>query len=381
MSTLLIFDSHPIPYRSPVFRALPQAKVYFFDNSFQTDHAWFNERGVARSQDGGPDLRQGFHSELMHLREKDYFAQFFSIFEVIRRERPEALLIYGYYLPAHWMILFAARRLRIPLVFVGETFRRSPRGWKGFLKNVLVRFFLRRTTHVIAIGNKNAEYYRGEQKIAADRITQAKYCIDHHFFSEPPSNSPSSRARWRTDHRISPLSFVVLFVGRLFDRKRPGDLLEAQRRLAGRIELVTVFAGAGPLLQDLQIESALDANTRVLGFQTQEQLREAYRGADVLVVPSEFETWGLVVNEAFACGLPAIVTDTCGCADDLVQRGMTGEVYPVGDIARLSEYLLKLADRQIRETYGKRALERVRAEYGPEQFSLAIEAAISAGKR
>jgi glycosyltransferase involved in cell wall biosynthesis len=63
-----------------------------------------------------------------------------------------------------------------------------------------------------------------------------------------------------------------------------------------------------------------------------------YAAADLLVLPSDHqETWGLVVNEAMACGIPAVVSDAVGCGPDLIETGRTGAVFPLGDIAALAE--------------------------------------------
>jgi glycosyltransferase involved in cell wall biosynthesis len=80
-----------------------------------------------------------------------------------------------------------------------------------------------------------------------------------------------------------------------------------------------------------------------------------------LVLPSSFgETWGLVVNEAMASGLPAIVSDRVGCAPDLIQRARTGEVFPCGDVRGLSMIMESFASHPERvQQMGQKAYERV----------------------
>ncbi|WP_425507198.1 glycosyltransferase family 4 protein [Thermomonas carbonis] len=113
------------------------------------------------------------------------------------------------------------------------------------------------------------------------------------------------------------------------------------------------------------------------GFLNQSEITAAYAAADCLVLPSDHgETWGLVVNEAMACGLPALVSDQVGCAVDLIVAGHTGDVFPCGDVAALSAMLARhgrnregLADMgaaarggwrrvTISSTYGKACLRR-----------------------
>ncbi len=80
------------------------------------------------------------------------------------------------------------------------------------------------------------------------------------------------------------------------------------------------------------------------GFLNQSEMPKAYAVADSLVLSSGRETWGLVVNEAMACGLPAIVSEECGCVPDFIIQGETGYSYPCGDISALSKYMIYLAD-------------------------------------
>jgi glycosyltransferase involved in cell wall biosynthesis len=103
------------------------------------------------------------------------------------------------------------------------------------------------------------------------------------------------------------------------------------------------------------------------GFVNQRSLPEVYAAADWLVLPSEYEPFGLVINEAFASGKPAVVSAACGAADDLVRDGETGFVVPVGDTALLSERFRTLVtNRGLLRAMGARARQRI-DEWGPEQ--------------
>jgi glycosyltransferase involved in cell wall biosynthesis len=101
------------------------------------------------------------------------------------------------------------------------------------------------------------------------------------------------------------------------------------------------------------------------GFLNQGEIAKAYVAADALVLPSDYgETWGLVVNEAMACGLPAIVSDRVGCGPDLVVPGVTGQVFPFGEVEGLAGIFAEWAasPQSVREM-GRAAERRVRDEY------------------
>jgi glycosyltransferase involved in cell wall biosynthesis len=115
------------------------------------------------------------------------------------------------------------------------------------------------------------------------------------------------------------------------------------------------------------------------GFLNQSELSAAYVAADVLVLPSDGgETWGLVVNEAMASGLPAIVSDTVGCTPDLTEEGKTGFSYPVGNAAALAERLERLAGMQDCHFYFSTELSQKLTHYS---VKAAVEGTLQAVRR
>ena len=115
------------------------------------------------------------------------------------------------------------------------------------------------------------------------------------------------------------------------------------------------------------------------GFLNQSELPAAYTAADVLVLPSDGgETWGLVVNEAMACGLPAIVSDAVGCAPDLIEEGKTGFTHPMGDSAALAQCLMRLAEMRRHNIDFSTALSQKLIKYS---VKAAVEGALEAAEK
>jgi glycosyltransferase involved in cell wall biosynthesis len=131
-----------------------------------------------------------------------------------------------------------------------------------------------------------------------------------------------------------------LFVGRLIERKGLELLLEAFRRVDGG-ELH--IAGDGPLRPVVEAAAASDPRIRLVGHVAGEDLARAYLDADVLVVPSLYEPWGLVVHEGLAYGLPVITTDEVGAAGDLIERDVNGYVAAAGSADDLREAMSAFA--------------------------------------
>lgn len=382
---LLIFDTHPIQYRAPVFQALAvrhaATKVYFFNTQFDATRWWFSEVGKHPKQVWGRTLDEGYDCEVIGTAQLSLLARWRRLREILQTERPAAVVVYGYYLPEHWLLRRLCGVSGIALLFVGETFAPSSRWWRAWLKAPLLRYFFGGVSQFLAIGDRNASYYRG-LGIADRRIVPTRYCVDVDFFRLDDSRAAAERKRWRAELQVDDKTLVVLSVARLFERKRPHDILALERTLPESVDVKFVIAGNGPLEEELRNASAGRRRIHWLGFQDQAAVRTCYFGADVLWVPSEFETWGLVVNEAFACGIPAIVTDTCGVAGDLVREGETGFVHAVGDLAAARRMVERLAgDRDFARRMGARARERVFADYRPEQFAEAFLLALARAAR
>jgi glycosyltransferase involved in cell wall biosynthesis len=127
--------------------------------------------------------------------------------------------------------------------------------------------------------------------------------------------------------------------------------------------------GDGPLRPAVEAAIAQrQAPVRLGGFLNQSRIAEAYVAADVLVLPSDGgETWGLVVNEAMACGRPALVSDAVGCAPDLVHDGQTGYRFACGAVDQLAARVAQLAaDPAAVTAFGQAARARV-ADYSVER--------------
>ena len=190
--------------------------------------------------------------------------------------------------------------------------------------------------------------------------------------SQLPSPVSALRKQWGAEEG----DLVALFVGKFIPKKRPADLLRALavfQSQSGRADLpvgpdarqrvptmLAVVVGAGEMENELRAFAAREnVRAHFAGFKNQTELPQYYAGADVLVLPSDGgETWGLVVNEAMACGLPAVVSDAAGCAPDMIEEGLTGFTYPMADVNALADRLVRV--RQALKENPARLREAVR---------------------
>jgi glycosyltransferase involved in cell wall biosynthesis len=149
------------------------------------------------------------------------------------------------------------------------------------------------------------------------------------------------RAAVRAGWGASATDAVILFCAKLQPWKRPSDLLRAFAA-AKLSNALLVVAGEGPLRVELESQAAalgISARIRFLGFVNQSQLPAVYTSADLMVLPSEYEPFAVVVNEAMCCGCPVAASDHVGAARDLVAPVRREFVFPCGQVAALAAVL------------------------------------------
>jgi glycosyltransferase involved in cell wall biosynthesis len=157
------------------------------------------------------------------------------------------------------------------------------------------------------------------------------------------------------------------------------DLLQAFAR-AKVPNSFLVFAGDGPERNNLErraVELGIEDRVRFLGFLNQSQLPSAYRAADLFVLPSLFEPFGLVVNEAMLCGLPVAVSDRVGARFDLVRPDENGYVFPAGDVEALAAIFREiLADPEKRARMGAASRQRMET-WSPREYAESFAHAVN----
>jgi glycosyltransferase involved in cell wall biosynthesis len=248
----------------------------------------------------------------------------------LRRFSPQVVVAAGggvWSSPANIAALAARRRRGWAVVPWWNTFTRERRSLPRRAAEPWVRYFFRSGDAWLAGGSRHA---RDVVRLGADpnRTVIAP-------LTALGPNPPLERAGF-----VVPGEPRYLFVGRFIERKGIDVLLAAFRGLdRGELWLV----GDGPLRSVVEGEARGDGRIRVLGYAGEESLPELYRQADVLVVPSLFEPWGLVVHEGLAYGLPVIATDQVAAADDLLDSGVNGYVVPAGSHEALGRAMGSIA--------------------------------------
>lgn len=350
-----ILATHPVQYYAPWFRHLArrlEIEVFYAhrqdargqaDAGFGVEFAWdiplldgYPYRwltNVARRPDGGS------------------FGRFDTpeVYDIVRQGRFDAFLVFGWNHKSALQTIRACWRARVPVLMRGDSQLVTRRSWAlSTLKYLPYRWFLPRLAAHLYVGQRNRAYLR-HYGVPEDRLFFAPHFVDNAYFASSAweAEEEGQPAALRDELGIPKDAFVFAFVGKLIPKKRPADLVQACLALFRSPEGADVhalFVGDGPLRHSLELLPRPHADRiHFAGFCNQSRLPAAYRAANALVLPSDGrETWGLVVNEAAACGVPAVVSDAGGCAPDMIDEGRTGYTYPVGDVEALARRMLEL---------------------------------------
>lgn len=340
-----IMASHTIQYQAPLFRELAgRCDLHVFYANQQTPQAQA-AAGFGVEFEWDVDLLSGYrYTFLKNVAKRPDSGKFRgcdtpTIAGEIKAGGFDAFLVMGWHLKCYWQAIRACHRHGVPVMVRGDSQLATPRSrLKQAVKSLVYPWVIRQFDACLYVGQRNREYLE-HYGAPAHRLFFSPHCVDTQAFATAATlvARDSLRSAWH----LGPDEKVVLFVGKLVGGKRSTDLVLAVSKLrASGHSAYLAWAGDGPERQALELlGESLSVPMVFLGFCNQSQLPAIYRAADVLALPSGSETWGLVVNEAMACGTPCVVSDACGCAPDMITAGVSGEVFKVGNVESLAEML------------------------------------------
>lgn len=371
---LAILISHPVQYFAPLLQYLarqPEIDLTVLYCSLQ---------GARTMKD--PDFGVSFAWDIPLLKGyrykklRNYWPRqpngFFScinpgVITELRKGDYDAVIVFGWGSFTNWLAFAGAKLAGIPWMIYGDSIDlyENDRGWtRRRLKHLVLGTLFQNTAGFLTMGKLNRLFYQ-RYGASPERFFFVPYAVDNQFFHSKAVAARLRGKELRAQHGIPQGAILLLFAGKLIPRKRPEDLLAALQILQPDIpNLAIAFVGDGELCTFLETRiSCLGVkNAKVLGFKNQTALPDVYAMADILVMPSSRENWGLVVNEAMACGLPVIASHRCGASADIVRDSENGFVYPCGDIGALAQAIRKLATNpDLRRRMGHRSWEIIQS--------------------
>lgn len=295
---------------------------------------------------------------------------------------PDTVICGGYNYFASWQAARWCKNRRIPFVLWSES-----TAWDERREHEPVEFlkrrFLRKCRAFVVPGH-SAFQYLASFGVPERMIVTAPNAVDNGLFAQRALLARSNAAQYRARYELPQRFF--LYCGRLTKSKGVVDALNAYASLAPdlRSEISLVFAGSGDARDDLQrrARSIFPGRVQFAGFVHREDLPAFYALADMLIFPTHSDPWGLVVNEAMACGVPIIATSVAGCAADLVENGQNGFVVEAGAVDQISAAMDLLArNSEMRKRFSLHSQKRI-SRYSPAACAQGLAAAVElvAGK-
>jgi glycosyltransferase involved in cell wall biosynthesis len=454
MLRLAYLVSHPIQYQAPLLRRIAREPEIDLTVLFGSDFSvrGYKDEGFGVEVAWDTPLLEGYKSEFLKSWRDTGTVSFTSpfsrgLYRRLQELQPDALWVHGYASLNALQGILAANALGIPVLLRAESWLgdrpRSP--LKLAAKSLLLRALGPAIDAVLPIGTLNAAYWRHyfTPRLSGDTVPQflMPYAVDNDWFAARAAASDPAALRAELD--LDPGRPVILFASKLQPRKHADHLLAAFHSLSnlGAPDRNTTGVGAPGLdsetwvrvsganhqlpyllfvgdgeerthLEQQAADLGITDRVRFAGFRNQSELPAFFRLASVFVLPSQHEPWGLIVNEAMACGCPVIVSSDVGCHPDLVpvsapelrhldrstrpyrvrsgetpvlpgvpsigsDRWGTGIVYPVGDIPALTAALRRvLATPETSSRMGAAARARI-STWSFEQDIAGLRAALA----
>ncbi|HUF01629.1 MAG TPA: glycosyltransferase [Gaiellaceae bacterium] len=306
-----------------------------------------------------------------------------GIARALRAARPDVVVVSGWSTFAAQASIVWCRGRHVPYVLVVESHDEDPRpGWRRGVKGTVVPRIVRESAGALVTGTL-AHRSLISRGAAPEGIGIFANTIDVDAFAARAAGLAASRDELRRALGVENEDVAVLSVARLAPEKGLDTLVRAAAAIRDP-RLVLVLAGEGSERARLaELARELAARVVFAGDVAWGRIVELYVAADVFVLLSEREPWGVVVNEAAACGLPLVLSDRVGAAYDLLRDGENGALVPAGDVQAAAEALRQLAeDEDLRRAYGARSRELVAGwGYRPsvDAFAAAVRRALPNG--
>lgn len=340
--------SHPIQYYVPILTGLVERgnidlKVFYTwgEQSINKFDPGFN-----RVVEWDVPLLEGYSYEFLNNTAQDPGTHHFNgivnpyIIKRIEDYNPDKIVVFGWSFKSHLAVLKYFKG-KVPIYFRGDSHLLTKQStFKNLIRRIYLSWIYRNVDHPIAVGTNNKEYYKWVG-INEKNIFFAPHAINESRFVLYSDELKQKVVDFKSELNIPENHVVFLYTGKFEYRKNLQTLIQAKLNLKDQ-PCTLLMVGNGPDEEMLKKMSSSDHNIRFVGFMNQSQMPMVYRLADVFVLPSVSETWGLGINESMNCGLAIIASDKVGSAVDLITNN--GYIFEAGNSDMLSakmKYLIQ----------------------------------------
>jgi len=326
---LAIITSHPIQYQVPLFQKLNKSKFLNVTVFFGSKHGYISKKKDLEFNkliNWNIKILEGYKF-FFSKKEKDvdsFWLSFSQLKKKFTEEKIDKVLILGWNKVIYLQAIIISLRMGIPIYLRSENnLEKENTVLNRLIKKLLFNLFFKLFDKIFYIGKLNRYFYR-YYGVSNDKLIFAPYFVDKNFFKSSVDINKIKIIKKKLN--LYNNEKIILFVGKLIDRKNPFLFIEYAKKILIKCKFLIV--GNGPLLKSLKekIKKEKINNVKIIGFKNQVEIANYYKLCDFLFLSSKYETWGLVVNEAFAMNKPCIVTNKCGSRKDLIDDFKTGVI-------------------------------------------------------
>jgi glycosyltransferase involved in cell wall biosynthesis len=352
------FLSHPIQYFSPLLAEMAKEfdlNVYYFsdasikggmDKGFGREIKW----DVPLLNDYSYTFLKNY-SKSDSLSNKTFDAVNFGVIKKIVQDKSDVLIINGWSYFSNILVIITGRMLGKSVWLRSENplrseLKKSKRNLflkKFFLKNIIFKL----VSKFLYIGVESKDFFE-YYGVPAKKLIYTPYAVNNSFFKTNYEAYKNKREIILTELHLPASHKIILYSAKYIPVKRPIDLIKAFEKL--KIPDVSlVMVGEGELRNEMEyyIKNNNLKNVYLTGFVNQSLISKYYSIANVFVMCSEFEPWGLSINEAINFNIPLVVSDIVGSVPNLVFNGQNGYVFEMGNTDDLSNCILKVLNGSI----------------------------------
>ena len=343
---ILYLTNIPSPYRVEFFNELTKymdvTVAFELRNAKNRDEAW--QRGENYK------FKAVFMKPLITRTESAYCPE---VFKLLTEFKNDIIVVGGYATPTGMaaILYLKANKIHFYLNCDGGFISDD-----SLLKKKIKTFFIGSANYYLSTGVGADKYlvYYGAKK---ERIYHYSFSSLREEDIEVTAKIKEEKLKLRNLLGICEEKMVV-FVGSFIHRKGIDILLKACKDLE---DTAVVLVGGSDISAYTDIVSGkLKEHIYPVGFKNKEEIKKYYQAADLMVLPTREDIWGLVVNEAMAQGLPIVTTNRCLAGLSLVENDKNGYVVPVEDVNAVKDAIEKVIERDNVLKFGKKSLEKIR---------------------
>lgn len=357
--------SHPIQYYVPLLQGLArrgniELKVFY---TWGEDSISKFDPGFNRIVEWDIPLLEGYSYEFMENIAADPGTHHFkgidnpSIINKIENYQPDKIVLFGWSFKSHLKVLKYFKG-KVPIYFRGDSHLLNEQPfYKKIIRNIFLRWVYSHVDFAIAVGKNNHDYYRWVG-LKERQVLFAPHAIDEHRFLDFDEKQLIEKKMFLDRLQVPKNHIVFLYAGKFEYRKNLKTLIQAKLKLK-ELPCTLILVGNGPEEEELKSLSINDNNIHFVSFMNQSEIPIIYKSADVFILPSISETWGLAINEAMICGLAVIASDKVGAAKDLIQNN--GNIFEAQNVFQLSEMMKNvIINRGLLSTYKQNSIEIIK---------------------